>query len=120
MEFSERLATALLIAATILALLLANSAAGPAYSAFWHFGLAGLSLELWVNDALMAVFFLLIGLELKRELIAGELSTRDRALLPALAAVGGMAAPALIHYALNAGTPSVRGFGIPMATDIAF
>jgi NhaA family Na+:H+ antiporter len=69
---------------------------------------------------LMAVFFLLIGLELERELYVGELSDFRRALLPAMAAVGGMIAPALIHYLLNVGTPSQSGFGIPMATDIAF
>lgn len=120
MPLAERLASLLLIAATLAALVLANSPVAPAWASFWHSAIAGFPLELWVNDALMAVFFLLIGLELKRELIAGELSSRDRALLPAIAAVGGMIAPALIHYSLNAGTPATRGFGIPMATDIAF
>jgi len=120
MEFSERLASSLLIAATVVALILANTGLADAYAAFWAQPAAGLTLQLWVNDGLMAIFFLLIGLELKRELLAGELSSRDRALLPAIAAVGGMVVPALIHYALNAGTPAARGFGIPMATDIAF
>lgn len=120
MPLPERLASLLLIAAAILALALANSPAAAAWAAFWHNRVAGLPLELWVNDALMAVFFLLIGLELKRELVAGQLCTRDRALLPVIAALGGMIVPALIHYALNAGTPAARGFGIPMATDIAF
>ncbi len=82
--------------------------------------LGPLSVEHWINDALMAVFFLLIGLELEREVYVGELSNLRSALLPAFAAVGGMAAPALIHLALNAGAPTQAGFGIPMATDIAF
>src|SRR3989337_1940046 len=80
----------------------------------------GLSVEHWVNDALMAVFFLLIGLELERELYNGELSTFKNALLPIFAAIGGMCLPALIHFVLNSGTPTQAGIGIPMATDIAF
>jgi NhaA family Na+:H+ antiporter len=117
---SEQAGSVLLVLCTVAALVLANSAAGLDWLAFWHRSFAGLSLEHWVNDALMAVFFLLIGLELKRELFEGELSTRDTALLPVAAAIGGMLAPAAIHFALNAGTPAARGFGIPMATDIAF
>ncbi len=103
-----------------MALVLANSPAGPDYLAFWQRHAAGLSLEHWVNDALMAIFFLLIGLELERELYVGELSDFRNALLPGVAAAGGMAVPALIHFALNAGTATQAGFGIPMATDIAF
>ncbi len=80
----------------------------------------GLSLELWINDALMAIFFLFIGLELERELYIGELSNVHNALLPMFAALGGITAPALIHFSLNAGTPTQAGIGIPMATDIAF
>jgi Na+:H+ antiporter, NhaA family len=80
----------------------------------------GLSLEHWVNDALMAIFFLLIGLELERELYVGELSNFKNALLPIVAAIGGMAVPALFHFSLNEGMPTQPGFGIPMATDIAF
>ena len=79
-----------------------------------------MSLEHWINDGLMAVFFLFIGLELERELYNGELSNVKKALLPIVAAVGGIAAPALIHFLLNAGTPTQAGIGIPMATDIAF
>ena len=82
--------------------------------------MGGLSLEHWTNDALMAIFFLLIGLELERELYVGELSDFKNALLPIFAAVGGMIAPALIHFSFNAGTPTQAGIGIPMATDIAF
>ncbi len=74
----------------------------------------------WINDALMAIFFLLIGLELERELYVGELSEPKKASLPIVAAVGGMAAPALIYYGFNAGTQTQAGLGIPMATDIAF
>jgi NhaA family Na+:H+ antiporter len=117
---SEAAGGYLLIACTLLALIAANSPAAPAYAAFWHAELGGLSLRHWVNDALMAVFFLLIGLELERELYVGELSSVRAVLMPAFAAAGGMAVPALSHYALNAGTPAQAGFGIPMATDIAF
>ena len=82
--------------------------------------LGPLSVEHWINDALMAIFFLMIGLELERGVYVGELSKVRNALLPAFAAVGGMVAPALIHFAFNAGTATEAGFGIPMATDIAF
>ena len=109
-----------LAASTAVALALTNSGAGPAYFAFWESNLGGLTLAHWVNDALMAVFFLLIGLELERELYVGELSEPKKAALPMVAAIGGMAVPALIYFGLNAGTPMQAGFGIPMATDIAF
>jgi NhaA family Na+:H+ antiporter len=118
---SERTAGTLLIACTALSLAVANSAVGTSYLEFWHLAPGGLlSIEHWVNDALMAVFFLLIGLELKRELYVGELSDLRNALLPILAAAGGVAVPALIHFSLNAGTATQAGIGIPMATDIAF
>lgn len=121
-EFAEsgKLGGTILILCTIVSLAIANSGLGPAYLGFWHYNLAGLSVELWINDLLMAVFFLLIGLELKRELYNGELSDLRRALLPIIAAAGGIAAPSLIHFALNGGTPTQAGMGIPMATDIAF
>jgi NhaA family Na+:H+ antiporter len=117
---SERAAGILLAAFTLLALLIANSPLAPSYHQLLESRIAGMSLGHWVNDGLMAVFFLLIGLELEREFYSGELSDPRRAALPALAAVGGMVAPAAIHLALNAGTPTQHGFGIPMATDIAF
>jgi Na+:H+ antiporter, NhaA family len=117
---SEKAGGIVLIACTVISLLLANSPVGQDYLRFWHVHVAGLSLELWVNDALMAIFFLLIGLELERELYSGELSNFRNALLPILAAAGGIAAPALIHFTLNQGLPSQPGVGIPMATDIAF
>ena len=117
---SEKSSGILLIVCTAVSLAIANSAAGPAYLHFWHVTVAGLSLAHWTNDALMAVFFLFVGLELERELYNGELSDFKNALLPILAAAGGIGAPALIHFALNAGTPTQAGIGIPMATDIAF
>ncbi len=117
---SEKSAGVLLVACTLISLLVANSALGPAYAAFWLVNIGGLSLEHWINDALMAVFFLFVGLELERELYSGELSDLRNAILPMVAAVGGIAVPALIHFGLNAGTATQAGAGIPMATDIAF
>lgn len=117
---SEKSAGILLMLCTIVSLLLANSMIGANYMGFWQTRVAGLSIEQWVNDALMAIFFLFIGLELERELYVGELSNLRNALLPIFAALGGVIVPALIHYSLNAGTPTESGFGIPMATDIAF
>ena len=117
---SEKAGGILLIVCTVISLLLANSPLGEAYLRMWHLQVAGLSIEHWVNDALMAVFFLLVGLELERELYNGELSDFRNALLPIVAAVGGIAVPALIHFGLNNGTPAQAGMGIPMATDIAF
>jgi NhaA family Na+:H+ antiporter len=117
---SERSGGNLLIVCTVLSLAVTNSVLGQDYLRFWQFHVAGLSIEHWVNDALMAIFFLLIGLELEREIYVGELSKLKHALLPMVAAVGGMAVPALIHFSLNAGAPTQTGFGSPMATDIAF
>ena len=117
---SEKSSSVLLILTTILSLSLANSVIGPVYLDFWHFYVAGLSIEQWVNDALMAVFFLFVGLELERELYNGELSNFKKALLPIFAAIGGIVVPALIHFSLNTNTPAQSGTGIPMATDIAF
>jgi NhaA family Na+:H+ antiporter len=110
----------ILIACTLLSLLLANSPLGARYLGFWHLQVAGMSVEHWINDGLMAVFFLLIGLELERELYNGELSDFRNALLPIVAAMGGIGIPALLHFSLNGGTPTQGGMGIPMATDIAF
>ena len=111
---------ALLILCTLVSLAIANSSWSAPYLGFWQHYVAGLSIEHWINDALMAVFFLLVGLELKRELVSGELSDLRNAMLPVVAAAGGIAAPALIHFLLNGGTPTQAGVGIPMATDIAF
>ena len=117
---SEKSSGVLLVLCTAVSLVLANSAAGSAYIDLWHAELGGLSVEHWINDLLMAVFFLLIGLELERELYVGELADFRNALLPIVAAAGGVALPAVIHFSLNAGTPTQAGIGIPMATDIAF
>src|SRR6478736_10555859 len=110
----------LLVLCTILSLVLANSPVAQSWSGLWHARLGPMSLEHWINDALMAIFFLMIGLELERGVYVGALSKVRNALLPAFAAVGGMLAPALIHFAMNRGTATEAGFGIPMATDIAF
>ena len=117
---SEKSSGNLLIICTVLAIVLTNSPIGADYLSFWQKNVGGLSLEHWINDALMAIFFLLIGLELQRELYIGELSNFNNALLPIVAAIGGMAVPALIHFSLNQGSPTQAGIGIPMATDIAF
>lgn len=117
---SEKSSAVVLMACTLLCLVVANSTIGPAYQQFWQEHVAGMTLEHWVNDALMAIFFLLIGLELERELYVGELSNLKNALLPMFAAIGGIVVPAGIHFALNSGTSTQAGIGIPMATDIAF
>jgi len=117
---SEKAGGILLIVCTVISLMLANSPIGDPYLHLWHVKVAGLSVEHWINDALMAIFFLLIGLELERELYNGELSSLRNALLPIVAAAGGIAVPALIHFGFNGGTPTQAGIGIPMATDIAF
>jgi NhaA family Na+:H+ antiporter len=118
-----------LLAAAMLAFILTNSPFAHAYEQFFELHLTlklgdiGLdkSLGHWINDGLMAIFFFLVGLEIKRELIEGELSSPRLAALPAIAAVGGMAAPAAIYILINAGTPeTLRGWAIPAATDIAF
>ncbi|MFM2199199.1 MAG: Na+/H+ antiporter NhaA [Verrucomicrobiota bacterium] len=117
---SEKSSGFVLIACAIFSLVLANSSFSEAYLGFWKSYAGGLTISYWVNDGLMAVFFLLIGLELKRELYNGELSDLKSALLPMFAALGGIAFPALLHFGFNAGLPTAKGFGIPMATDIAF
>jgi Na+:H+ antiporter, NhaA family len=110
----------LLIVCTIISLLLANSSMSESYLNLWHFKFAGLSTENWINEGLMAIFFFLIGLELKREIFVGELSNIKNAMLPVFAAVGGMIIPAAIFAFFNYGTATQSGAGIPMATDIAF
>jgi NhaA family Na+:H+ antiporter len=117
---NEKSSGFVLIACAIVSLLLANSPFSEAYLGIWKTYIAGLTVAYWVNDGMMAIFFLLIGLELKRELYKGELSDLKSALLPIFAALGGIAFPALIHFGFNAGLPTAKGFGIPMATDIAF
>ncbi|ATA73323.1 Na+/H+ antiporter NhaA [Capnocytophaga canis] len=117
---SEKAGGLILIACTVISLLIANSSFGESYVQFFQTKTAGLSIEHWINDGLMAIFFLLIGLELEREIYKGELSNVKDALLPIFAAIGGMLIPAGIFLALNFGTETQAGAGIPMATDIAF
>lgn len=122
---SEKAGGLTLLFCTALSLILSNVTIGDSYIHFWHqkvnlhLGL-NYSVEHWVNDGLMAIFFLLIGLEIKRELYVGELSHIKNALLPVVAAIGGMIVPATIHFIFNKGLVTQSGFGIPMATDIAF
>ncbi|MBX3573034.1 MAG: Na+/H+ antiporter NhaA [Mesorhizobium sp.] len=118
---SEASGGIVLMAAAALALIVANSPLAPTYFAALKAYVGPLSVSHWINDALMAVFFLLVGLEIKREVLDGQLSTWPRRILPGLAAAGGMAVPALIYAALNWGNPeTMRGWAIPTATDIAF
>ncbi len=123
---SEKAGGILLASAAILSLLLVNLEIWPTLpdqlKSYLDLGVPGLklSIEHWVNDLFMAIFFLLIGLELEREIYAGELSVLKKASLPIAAALGGMLLPALIHFLFNTGTPTQSGWGIPMATDIAF
>lgn len=117
---SEKAGGLILIACTIISLVLANSIFGDSYLQFWHTSLGGKPLEYWINDGLMTIFFLLIGLELEREIYIGELSDFKNALLPIFAALGGMIVPAGIYLYFNFGTSTQSGAGIPMATDIAF
>jgi NhaA family Na+:H+ antiporter len=126
---SKRTSGLILILCTITSIAIANSDFGKDYLDFWHakvgFEISNIislrySLEHWINDGLMAIFFLLIGLEIEREFYIGELSSLKNASLPVIAAIGGMATPTLLHFLLNHGTESAAGIAIPMATDIAF
>ncbi len=117
---SEKSGGIALMICTVASLALANSALGLQYIDLLNTEFAGHSLTHWINDGLMTIFFLLIGLELEREIYIGELSRFKDALLPVLAAIGGVVVPAGIYLAFNYGTPLQDGAGIPMATDIAF
>jgi len=117
---SEKAGGIILIFCTLISLLVANSPYGESYMHFWHQNIGTHSLVHWINDGLMTIFFLLIGLELEREVYAGELSNIKNALLPISAALGGMLLPAGLFLLLNFGTDTQSGAGIPMATDIAF
>lgn len=111
----------ILVIAAVLAMFVANSAFNETYQAALHIDILGMSSSHWINDGLMAVFFLLIGLEVKRELLEGALKSKETALFPAIAAIGGMLAPALVYLAFNGNDPiAVSGWAIPAATDIAF
>jgi len=117
---SEKTGGLMLLACTIISLLIANSIFGKEYIQFWQIYLAGHSIGHWVNDGLMTIFFLLIGLELEREIYQGELSNIKEALFPIFGAIGGMIVPAGIFILINFGLVTQNGVGIPMATDIAF
>ena len=129
-EFIHRQTTSgiLLMLTAVAALLIANSPAAEPYFHLLHAEVVvgsgawtlRMSLHHWINDGLMALFFLVVGLELKRELLVGELSDPRQALLPIMAAIGGMLVPALLYTAINFGGPEISGWGVPMATDIAF
>lgn len=118
----------ILLVCTLCALVWANSPYAHAYFELWEttvtLGAGSFSLSKtlhhWINDGLMVIFFFLVGLEIKREMLVGELASIRKAMLPILAAVGGMVGPALIYVLFNAGTPEISGWGVPMATDIAF
>ncbi|MGA1932746.1 Na+/H+ antiporter NhaA [Arcobacter sp. YIC-464] len=122
----EALSGIILFIATVAAVIVANSSWGQAYYDLWHLPLGinlgelsvSMTLTYWIDDGLMALFFLMVGLEIKREMLIGELSSVSKASFPIVAAIGGMAIPALIYVALNPNNP--LGFGVPMATDIAF
>ena len=117
---SEKSAGILLLICAALSIAFANSPLQENYLGFWKGNVAGHHLDHWVNDGLMAIFFLMIGLELEREIYIGELSNFKQALLPVMAACGGMLVPAGVHLLFNHGTAAQAGAGIPMATDIAF
>ena len=124
----ENAGAILLLLMTILALVWANSPWGDSYHHLWHtplsFGFGdhvlSLPLEAWVNDGLMAIFFFTVGLEIKREMVLGELSKLSRAMLPVMGALGGMLVPAGIYASMHVNGPAASGWGVPMATDIAF
>jgi NhaA family Na+:H+ antiporter len=111
---------AVLVVASAAALAWANSPWSDAYNEVWDRDLGPLDLRHWINDGLMSLFFLVVALEVKRELLTGELRERRQAALPVVAALGGVLVPAAIYLAINAGGSGTRGWGIPMATDIAF
>lgn len=117
---SEKSGGLTLIVCTLISILLANSSIGEGYRGVWDFHAGSHTVAEWINDGLMAIFFLLVGLELIQEIYEGELSNIKRAMLPISGALGGMLIPAAIYMSLNFGTDTHAGFGIPMATDIAF
>jgi Na+:H+ antiporter, NhaA family len=124
----ESSAGLILLACSVTALILANSSLQQYYTSFWQIelsiGIEGMFLKKtllhWINDGLMCIFFFVVGLEIKRELLIGELASMKRAILPMAAALGGMVIPAFIYYLFTSGTVAEVGWGIPMATDIAF
>jgi NhaA family Na+:H+ antiporter len=125
----EQASGVILLVCTLFSLIIRNSSIGEAYQTLWHTPIGiqigeqvhlTYSLEFWINDGLLVIFFLLIGLEIKREFYIGELANRKNAILPIVAACGGMLIPILLYLLININAPTRSGFGIPMATDIAF
>lgn len=110
----------ILLICTVVALAIANSPLLSVYHGVLHFHFAGLSIHEWINDGLMTIFFFVVGMEIKREMVKGELATAKKAALPLAAAFGGMVVPAIVYYTFNPIYPDIKGWGIPMATDIAF
>lgn len=117
---SEKASGLILILCGAVSLIITNSPFGESYSHLWHAEIFYRPVEFWINDGLMTIFFLLVGLEIEREIYIGELSDIKKSMLPIFAALGGMLIPGLIHFLFNNGTEYQKGFGIPMATDIAF
>jgi Na+:H+ antiporter, NhaA family len=121
---TQGVSSAFLLVAAIIALVWANSPWSASYYHIWHIelSLSGLSLPIhaWINDAMMALFFFLVGMEIKQEIVQGELSDLRRAALPVCGGLGGMIVPALVFFLFNHGRPGAHGWGVPMATDIAF
>jgi len=117
---SEKSGGLVLLFCTIGSIFISNSLLGGSYQHFWHNPVLTKPIEFWINDGLMTIFFVQVGLEIEREIYIGELNDFKKALLPIIAAIGGMVVPASIHFMFNKGLPSQNGYGIPMATDIAF
>ena len=117
---SESSGGLILLFCTLISLILVNSPLGEQYEHLWHIKIGQLSLSHWINDLLMAVFFLLVGLEIEREIYVGELKSPGKAIFPIIAALGGMLIPAGLYLGININAENQDGFGIPMATDIAF
>jgi NhaA family Na+:H+ antiporter len=117
---SEKSGGLLLLACAFGSIIISNSLLSESYQHIWHISILSKPIEFWINDGLMTIFFLQVGLEIEREIYIGELNDFKKSLLPIIAASGGMVVPAAIHFVLNKGLPSQNGYGIPMATDIAF
>lgn len=117
---SESLSAILLLCCAALAFYFANSDFQALYHQIIHYQIGPMTLHHWINDGLMVLFFFVVGLEIKRELLIGELSSKSKATLPVIAALGGALTPALIYYFFNSTPETIKGWGIPMATDIAF
>jgi len=117
---SEKSGGLILLFCAIGSIVISNSLVGESYQHLWHISVLTKPIEFWINDGLMTIFFLQVGLEIEREIYIGELNDIKKSMLPVIAAIGGMVAPAAIHFIFNKGLPSQNGYGIPMATDIAF